>query len=186
MAKKRTKKQAKSRIPRLPTLPPIFVPALGPAAPFYVVGKSAEIIADALIDIDPLDRLASVVNDPTIQIAPEMVEMINNPNIAMTRRGEFVQKSSTPGSRAQPIRARAQPVRSGRDVIRQSGQFTMQGFDLPQPARRTRKKSKNDSKLSRAFKEANSRLRLKNGQLRKGKTQADVAKLAHRLRKKMK
>ena len=179
MAKKRTKKQAKARIPRLPTIPPILVPGLGPAAPFYVVGKSAEIIADALIDIDPLDRLASVVNDPTIQIAPEMVEMINNPNIAMTRRGEFVQKSSTPG-------ARAQPVQSGRDVIRQSGQFTMQGFDLPAPVRRTRKKSKNDSKLSRAFKEANKRLRLKNGQLRKGKTQADVAKMAHRLRKKMK
>ena len=97
MAKKRTKKQAKARIPRLPTIPPILVPGLGPAAPFYVVGKSAEIIADALIDIDPLDRLASVVNDPTIQIAPEMVEMINNPAIAMTRRGEFVQKSSTPG-----------------------------------------------------------------------------------------
>ena len=179
MAKKRTKKQAKARIPRLPTIPPILVPSLGPAAPFYVVGKSAEIIADALIDIDPLDRLASVVNDPTIQIAPEMVEMINNPNIAMTRRGEFVQKSSAPVTRAQP-------TRTGRDVIRQSGQFTMQGFDLPAPPRRTRKKSKNDSKLSKAFKEANKRLRLKNGQLRKGKTQADVAKMAHRLRKKMK
>ena len=40
-------------------------------------------------------------------------------------------------------------------------------------------------KLSAAFKEANRRLRTKGGQLRKGKTQADVAKLAHRLRKKM-
>ena len=42
-----------------------------------------------------------------------------------------------------------------------------------------------DKKLSKAFKEANRRLRLKNGSLRKGKTQADVARLAHRLRKKM-
>ena len=41
------------------------------------------------------------------------------------------------------------------------------------------------SKLSKAFKEANRRLRTKSGRLRKGKTQSDVAKLAHRLAKKM-
>ena len=40
-------------------------------------------------------------------------------------------------------------------------------------------------KLSAAFREANRRLRLKNGKLRKGKTQSDVARLAQRLRKKM-
>lgn len=40
-------------------------------------------------------------------------------------------------------------------------------------------------KLSAAFKEANRRLRKKNGELRSGKTQADVAKLAHKLKKKM-
>lgn len=42
-----------------------------------------------------------------------------------------------------------------------------------------------NKKLSAAFKEANRRLRKKNGELRSGKTQADVAKLAHRLKKKM-
>lgn len=42
-----------------------------------------------------------------------------------------------------------------------------------------------DRKLSAAFKEANRRLRTKSGKLRKGKTQADVARLAQRLRKKM-
>jgi hypothetical protein len=46
-------------------------------------------------------------------------------------------------------------------------------------------KKKADRKLSAAFKEANRRLRKKNGELRSGKTQSDVAKLAHRLRKKM-
>ena len=40
-------------------------------------------------------------------------------------------------------------------------------------------------KLSAAFKEANRRLRKKSGQLRKGITQSDVAKLAHRLKKDM-
>jgi len=42
-----------------------------------------------------------------------------------------------------------------------------------------------NKQLSQAFKEANRRLRTKSGKLRKGKTQADVARLAQRLRKKM-
>jgi len=46
----------------------------------------------------------------------------------------------------------------------------------------TRRSRKN---LSKAFSMANSKLRLKNGQLRKGKTQADVARMAQKLRKKM-
>ena len=46
-----------------------------------------------------------------------------------------------------------------------------------------RKSRKN---LSNALKEANARLRKKNGQLKKGKTQADVMRLAQRLKKKMK
>ena len=44
-----------------------------------------------------------------------------------------------------------------------------------------RKSRKN---LSRALKEANSKLRKKNGELKKGKTQADVMRMAHRLVKK--
>jgi len=39
--------------------------------------------------------------------------------------------------------------------------------------------------LSKALREANARLRKKNGQLKKGKTQADVMRLAQRLKKKM-
>ncbi len=46
----------------------------------------------------------------------------------------------------------------------------------------TRKGRKN---LSKALKEANARLRKKNGQLKKGKTQTDVMRLAQRLKKKM-
>ena len=44
-----------------------------------------------------------------------------------------------------------------------------------------RKSRKN---LSAALKEANSKLRKKNGELKKGKTQADVMRMAHRLIKK--
>ena len=53
------------------------------------------------------------------------------------------------------------------------------------PRKRTRKKSKTDKNMAKALREANTRLRTKNGKLRKGKTQADVMRLAHRLRKKM-
>ena len=53
------------------------------------------------------------------------------------------------------------------------------------PKKRSRSARAADKVLSRAFKEANKRLRLKNGQLRNGRTQADVAKLAQKLRKKM-
>ena len=37
--------------------------------------------------------------------------------------------------------------------------------------------------MRRAMKEANSRMRTKSGKLRKGKTQADVARLAHKIRR---
>lgn len=56
---------------------------------------------------------------------------------------------------------------------------------VPLKKKRSRSARAADKKLSRAFKEANARMRTKKGALRKGKTQADVARLAHRLRKKM-
>ena len=51
--------------------------------------------------------------------------------------------------------------------------------------KRSRSARASDKLLSKAFKEANSKLRNKNGSLRKGKTQADVARMAQKLRKKM-
>ena len=46
------------------------------------------------------------------------------------------------------------------------------------------RKGKAAKGLGRAMKEANDRLRTKSGKLRKGKTQADVARLAHKIRRK--
>jgi len=51
--------------------------------------------------------------------------------------------------------------------------------------KKTRKKTKNDKKQSKALRMANDKLRNKNGSLKKGKSQADVMKLAHKLRRKM-
>ncbi len=173
--RKRTKKEAKARIPRLPDIPPVLLPALGPLVAPYKIGKSAEIIADELIDrnfgnrlaedvvqITPtpgqtsVQRLASVVNDPAIVVDEAMMAVINEPSMAMANNGE--------------VMIRASPVRSR--------QFERQNV-LP------RKKRKKNPKLAAAFREANARYRTKNGKLRKGRTQSDIAKLAHRLVKKM-
>lgn len=53
------------------------------------------------------------------------------------------------------------------------------------PKRRSRAARAQDKKLSLAFEEANRRYRKKDGSLRAGRTQADIATLAHRLKKKM-
>ena len=54
------------------------------------------------------------------------------------------------------------------------------------PRKRVTRKTRTSRKnLSKALKQANARYRNKNGSLKKGKTQADVMKLAQRLRKRM-
>lgn len=51
------------------------------------------------------------------------------------------------------------------------------------PKRRSRSARKNDKKMSQALEQANADLRKKNGDLRKGVTQADIMRRAHRIRK---
>jgi hypothetical protein len=50
---------------------------------------------------------------------------------------------------------------------------------------RSKKQKTNDKKKSRAWREANAALRNKNGQLKKGRTQKDVAKRANRILKRL-
>ena len=100
--------------------------------------------------------------------AEDLRMMVNNPQIRVTSRGAI--------SSRRP---------SGRDIIRRSGQFTMQGFDLP--AKKPRKKNKKHCRnLSQCLRQANAELRTKKGTLRKGKTQADIMRRAQRLLRKMK
>jgi len=49
--------------------------------------------------------------------------------------------------------------------------------------KRSRSAKAADKKLSAAFKEANRRYRKKDGSLRAGRTQGDIARLAHKIRK---
>jgi len=55
----------------------------------------------------------------------------------------------------------------------------------PPVRKRSRSARQSDKKLSMAFKQANARYRKKDGSLRSGRTQADIARLAHKLRRKM-
>ena len=64
-------------------------------------------------------------------------------------------------------------------------EFVFPLTSMPKPKRkRSRSARAADKKLSAAFKEANRRYRRQDGSLRKGRTQADIARLAHKLRKK--
>ena len=196
MAKKRTKKEAKRRIDDLPLLP-----APNPAIPILntpqyrilkLLERPAKELAKVLVTADPLNRLEDptsteeridaateafeiLVNDPNIKMGVEELNMINDNGveIANTDQGRI------------PIRFGMNSP--GRSEIRRSGQFSRQNLLPPLPAnsKRAMKKTKTDKNMSKALREANSRLRTKNGKLRKGKTQGDVMRLAHRLRKKM-
>jgi hypothetical protein len=101
----------------------------------------------------------------------DLVEAINNPLLNVTPEGRISSR-------------RVMRSPSGRDVIRRSGQFTRQGFDLPR--KKPRKKNKKHCKnLSECLRQANAELRTKKGSLRKGKTQADIMRRAQRLLRKM-
>lgn len=67
-----------------------------------------------------------------------------------------------------------------------SSERESEGATLAAASSSKKRRSKKNPKLKRALTEANRRMRLKSGKLRKGRTQADVMRLAHKLMKKMK
>lgn len=96
--------------------------------------------------------------------------------------------------------AKRQSVMVGKEVIRElPGSLTDTGALVTsalmfveetaevaaKPKKRSRSARAADKKLSQAFKTANARYRKKDGSLRTGRTQADIARLAHKLRKKL-
>ena len=171
MATRRQKKEEAKRLIRDESIPDFPIPRTAPAPvriPNLIV-KGAKLLGEGLVELDPLNILtddavvSTMVNEPSVQLTPEFVALVNDPNrmVAPTSNGLV-------------------EVRPG------AGQFRRDRL-LPRNSngRRSRKKTKSDKNMSMALEEANARLRKKNGQLRKGKTQADIMRLAHRLRKKM-
>ena len=125
-------------------------------------------IDDARREMDREDRMQDpvvrIINDPSITLTPTEKKAINNPKVMMTPDRRLVKASSMPSS-----------------VMQRGGGVP---FYPTLNTKRTRRKTKMDKTMSRCLKEANSKLRLKNGKLRKGKTMSDVMKMAHRLCKK--
>jgi len=76
--------------------------------------------------------MEQIVNDDSIVLTPEMVEIINDPEMRMTRNGEITR-------------------RTGIDVIRRSGQFARSAIlpDLPATQTRKRKKTRKASKYQK-------------------------------------
>lgn len=174
--KRQKKEEAKRRIDEaVPTLPvPRFAPA--PVRGLNLVLKGAETLAQGLVEVDPLgiitdapvaaaqsmpqQTMMAMVNDPSFKLTPDQVELINDDSrmVADTGMGLVEIRSTGPGQ-----------------------------FDRSRilPRKRTRKKTKTDTNMSAALTEANQRYRTSKGKLRKGRTQADIMRLAHRLRRKM-
>ena len=122
---------------------------------------------------ESMRRMADVVNDPAIVVDPEMVKAINDPEMVMMPTGEV----------ARVVSRNRVPSRSGLGTGAFADQFgVLRGFTLPQPTKKKRRRKKNPQ-LAAAFREANRRYRTKSGKLRKGRTQADIARLAHRILK---
>jgi hypothetical protein len=126
------------------------------------------------------------------EAATQVGEFLDSPlgNIVTEETVGVVQKgikSATSGRRTQTMRPKAL---TKRQTSFGSGRFQAQfgqdmGFALPKKRKRSKAMKAGDKKMSAAFKKANSSCRKKNGQFKKGKCQADVAKMAHRLKKKM-
>ncbi|AXH79176.1 MAG: hypothetical protein [Circular genetic element sp.] len=72
-------------------------------------------------------------------------------------------------------------------VVRGVSEFVGEqlGFIGQPAAAKPKRRRRKDTKMSKALKQANSRYRKKDGSLRAGRTQADIMKYAHKLRRKM-
>jgi hypothetical protein len=114
------------------------------------------------------DAFRTVLNEDSITITKEDLELINDPSIKMMEDGTIVKKAES---------------------IPRSRQFSraniVGGINLEKP-KRTRKKTKTDKKMSKALRLANEKFRKNNGELRKGATQGKIMKYAHKLLKSMK
>lgn len=188
MATKRQKKEeAKRRIrENVPALPiPRFFP--GPLRAANLVLRGAEVGAQGLVELDPLGiitddpvimpardtsspgsrAMMAMVNDPAFKLSDDQVQLINDDSRMVADTGMGLVEVAAPQA---PSGARGPGQFDRSQLLRK---------------RRGRKKTKTDRDMSAALKEANSRLRTKSGRLRKGRTQADVMRLAHRLRRKM-
>jgi hypothetical protein len=153
----------------------------------------------------PDDALASYRARQSVPVTPENLQVLfdaqPNPeqayndarDLAEINQDQELENALAKLSKTRPTifkKKSAAAKRTGYGSGRFQSQFGQNmGFDFSQISKPKRKRSTtmkaSDKKLSAAFKKANLMCRKKNGQFKKGKSQKDVAKCAHRLRKKM-
>ena len=116
-----------------------------------------------------MEALRKVINDDSIIITPQERTIINDPNQRMMENGEIVKRNQT---------------RTARGAF--ASQFRFDRI-VPELRKKVRKKARKelDRLQAEAFREANKLLRTKTGKLRKGVTQSDVAKRAHKILKRL-
>ena len=212
MATRREKKDfAQSKIP----IPPILFARLlpPPVIPYYLAGVAGFLGAKALIEIDPLNIITGddagnfQISDNNVEqivktavvggalllegeeAAQQVGELMDSPlgRIVTEEAVGVVQKGIKKATSGRPALTKRQTSYGSGRFQAQFGQdmgFNFSQISKPKP-KRSKSMKASDKKLSKAFKQANLMCRKKNGQFKKGKSQADVARCAHRLRKKM-
>lgn len=177
-------------LPRLPTAPlpyRILEAASSPLVDASSIAFNNELALRRLVAIEnqlQMNRDASRDVQPLsiprelLQAGAESTEVLEQ--LLMDLPGEVLEDTEA-------VNAVLDDIATGRDLIRRSGQFDRQNL-LPrfsEPTKRTRRKTKTDKNMSKALRLANERFRKKNGSLRKGATQTQIMKYAHRLLRKM-
>lgn len=128
-------------------------------------------------DRDQYERdelIRRMINDDNISITSGEMRVINNPEMKMLEDGTIVRKSRALGSGT---------------FAQQFSQLRGKRQEFPKqflPKRRSKSRKALDKLQSEAFKQANKRYRRKDGSLRKGRTQKDIAKLAQIILKQLK
>lgn len=195
---KRNRKKLSNAIKKAPRAPP----GLGPLGQAYnLVRRAPDPFIEASsyaftprLALEGIDRAMRIQEQgqrsiPGPIIADTLVEAGRNVTPSLTEIEALVAAASEEDLLDEELVSMVlDDIQTGRDVIRQSRQFSraniVGGINLESP-KRTRKKTKTDKNMSKALRMSNERFRKKNGELRKGITQSQVMKYAHKLLKKM-
>ena len=192
----RNKRRIKAALNQLPSIP-------GAPLPYKIITSASDPLVDAAsiaFQQELLLRRLSNVEDQLIRnrMAQEDVQPLAGlsiPREILQSSAESVEVTEQLLQQlpdevlmdTEAVEAVLADIETGRDVIRRSRQFDRQNL-LPRfsaPIKRTRRKTKTDKNMSKALRLANERFRKKNGSLRKGATQTQIMKYAHRLLRKM-
>ena len=188
MATKEEKKRKASKliddiVPDLP-LPIRRVPS-----PLRVL-PMAEALAQLLVATDPL----GIITDDNVQTIDRSMRIPGQRELSAEATKKIINDSDIKMNGSNTIQTENGEMRirmfvepSGRDIIRQSNQFRRDLIlpDISPKPKRSRRRTGTDKMMSKALRQANEKFRKKNGQLRKGATQAQIMRYAHKLLRRM-